>query len=211
MLIRLAISVAILAGTVALPAGARPPVAAAWEIGPVIDGRNYSVNVPPRPAPHRLGIAIDLPLHGNVNYVTFRHGSLTGKRRIVMRYRLEAAPGVRIIPRKGGPQYPSILSLYFQRRGDTWSGRGPYEAYRWFSTFRTHMPVVPGEHELVARLDENWTAVRRSTARTNPQAYHAAIAEADRVGFVLGGGDGYGHGVYATGPARLIVTEFRVE
>jgi hypothetical protein len=28
---------------------------------------------------------------------------------------------------------------------------------------------------------------------------------------VLGGGDGYGHGVFATGPARLIVTEFRVE
>jgi hypothetical protein len=28
---------------------------------------------------------------------------------------------------------------------------------------------------------------------------------------VLGGGDGYGHGVFATGPARLIVTDFRVE
>ena len=50
-----------------------------------------------------------------------------------------------------------------------------------------------------------------SSARTNPAGFRAALAEADQVGFVLGGGDGFGHGVYATGPARLVVTEFRVE
>jgi hypothetical protein len=50
-----------------------------------------------------------------------------------------------------------------------------------------------------------------STARTQPEAFREALAKADQVGFVLGGGDGLGHGVYATGPARLIVTSFRVE
>jgi hypothetical protein len=64
---------------------------------------------------------------------------------------------------------------------------------------------------MVAPLTGNWTAVQSSTARTNPAGFTAAIAEADQVGFVLGGGDGYGHGVHATGRARLIVTEFRVE
>jgi len=31
------------------------------------------------------------------------------------------------------------------------------------------------------------------------------------VGFTLGGGTGYGHGVYANGNARMIVTSFKVE
>jgi hypothetical protein len=50
-----------------------------------------------------------------------------------------------------------------------------------------------------------------STARSAPAAFREAVAEADQVGFVLGGGDGYGHGVHATGRARLVVTSFRVE
>ncbi len=62
-----------------------------------------------------------------------------------------------------------------------------------------------------APLDGNWTAVQKSTARNNPAAFRAAIDAADRAGFVLGGGTGYGHGVFATGRARLTVLEFRVE
>ncbi|HXH53286.1 MAG TPA: hypothetical protein VNH53_07650 [Sphingomicrobium sp.] len=183
---------------------------ALWEIGPIINGRNYSVGSPVRPSPHPRGFAIDIPTRGHVNYVTFRHGSLAGKSRIILRYRLEAAPGVQIFPRTL-PGAPSILSLYFQRGGDTWSSRGPYESYRWYSTFRVHSPIVPGEHVLTAGLNENWTAVQTSSARTNPAGFRQAVVEADRVGFVLGGGEGYGKGVFATGPARLIVTDFRVE
>jgi hypothetical protein len=127
-----------------------------------------------------------------------------------MRYRIEAAPGVRILP-VTAPQLPSIITLYFQRGGDDWSGEGPFEAFRWYATFASQSPVTPGEHVLVAPLGGNWTAVERSSARTNPMAFRQALAGADQVGFVLGGGSGYGHGVFATGPARLVVTQFRVE
>jgi hypothetical protein len=64
---------------------------------------------------------------------------------------------------------------------------------------------------IVAPLDGPWTAVQTSSARNNPAAFRASKVEADQVGFVLGGGDGYGHGIFATGPARLIVLDFRVE
>ena len=37
-----------------------------------------------------------------------------------MRYRIEADPGVRIVPATA-PQSPSIITLYFQRGGDNWS------------------------------------------------------------------------------------------
>jgi hypothetical protein len=104
-----------------------------------------------------------------------------------------------------------MITLYFQRAGDTWSGRGRFETYRWYATFATHTPVAPGDHLMVAPLDGRWTAVEGSTAGANPAAFRAALAQADQVGFVLGGGDGYGHGVFATGRARLTVTDFRIE
>jgi hypothetical protein len=200
-------------GAAALAQGAGYlPSANQWVIGPIIKGRNYSQDVPLHPTPRRGGgWQIDLPQRpSGVHYVTFPHGSLEGKSRIVMRYRIETAPGVRIVPATA-PHLPSILTLYFQRGGDNWSGRGRFEAYRWYATFASHSPLRPGEHVIAAPLTGNWTAVQSSSARSNPAAFRDAAANADQVGFVLGGGDGYGHGVYATGPARLIVTDFRVE
>jgi len=184
----------------------------AWVIGPIIRGRNYSVGAPLRPSARRNGgWHIDLPRHpGSVHYVSFPHGSLAGKTRIVMRYRIEAAPGVRV-EASTAPGTPGMITLYFQRAGDDWSGRRRFEAYRWYATFATQSPITAGDHVMVAPLDGNWTAVESSSARTNPTAFREAIGAADQVGFVLGGGNGYGHGVYATGRARLIVTEFRVE
>ncbi len=104
-----------------------------------------------------------------------------------------------------------MITLYFQRGGDNWSARGLFETYRWYATFATKSPIRPGEHVMVAPLSANWTAIQSSSARNNPAAFREALADADEVGFVLGGGDGFGHGVFATGPARLTVTDFRVE
>jgi hypothetical protein len=186
--------------------------ASAWEIGPIIAGRNYSQGVPLHPSQGANGSwSIELPrAPGGIHYVTFPYGPLTGKRRILIRYRIDAAQGVRILP-VTGPDLPSIITLYFQRSGDNWTGRGRYEAYRWYATFASQSPITSGEHVMIAPLDGNWTAVETSSARTSRTAFRDALAHADRVGFVLGGGDGYGHGVFATGPARLVVTDFRVE
>lgn len=187
-------------------------VASDWTIGPIIRGRNYSRGMPLRPSPRAAGgWQVDLPqAPRSIHYVTFRHGPLASKSRIVMRYRIEADPGVKIVPRTA-PASPSMITLYIQRRGDDWSARGPYEAYRWFANFATQSPVTPGDHVLIAPLAGNWSAVQSSTARTNPAAFRAALTDADEVGFVLGGGDGLGHGVSATGRVRLIVSSFRIE
>ncbi|MGQ0558168.1 MAG: hypothetical protein ACT4OE_01070 [Sphingosinicella sp.] len=211
----MALLAALASGGVEAQRGAPVPAIAdarAWTIGPIIDGRNYSVGMPLQPSPHpRGGFYLDIPrAPGSAHYVTFRHGSLAGKRRIIMRYRVETAPGARIVPTTA-PQMPSLITLYFQRAGDTWRARGRYEAYRWYATFATQSPIAPGEHLMVAPLDGNWTAVETSSARTNPRGFQDALANADQVGFVLGGGDGYGHGVSATGRARLTVLSFRVE
>ncbi|HEX8126413.1 MAG TPA: hypothetical protein VF548_12605 [Allosphingosinicella sp.] len=194
----------------ALPAAASNPES--WTIGPFVRGRNYSKGMPLHPTARRGGgWHLDLPAApGSVHAVTFRHGPLAGKRRIVMRYRVEAARGTRILAASDG-RSPSMITLYFQRRGDNWSGRGRFETYRWYATFATQSPLAPGNHVIVAPLDGPWTAIETSKAVTSPGAFRAALADSDQVGFVLGGGDGFGHGIFATGPARLVVTDFRVE
>jgi hypothetical protein len=206
------------ASAVAKPATrANPMDPSVWEIGPIIGTRNYSVGMPLSPSSHpNGGWYFDIPYPsaeaGHVHYVTFKHGPLSGKSRIVMRYRLEMANGFQLVPTKEQPNsHPSVLTMYFQRRNDDWSGTGKYETYRWWATFAAVTPIQAGEYELSVPLDGKWTAVDTSSAVNNPRAFRDAIRDAERVGFTFGGGDGYGHGVYATGPARFVVTSFQVQ
>lgn len=181
-----------------------PPASGAWQAGPTIYGKDYSAGTVLTET--QDGLAIDIPAAPRSTHYVTRAGSLVGKSRITLRYRVEIPEGASIKP-VTDPALPSMLSLYFQRAGDDWSGNGKYEAFRWYSP-RIDSPITAGEHVLSVGLDENWTAVRTSSAASNPAAFAAAKANTARVGFVLGGGDGRGHGV--TGPARLVITSFDV-
>lgn len=212
---RMFAAAALIAAASAGPASAQPhpSEAGAWEIGPIVRARNLSVGMPRQPSPARRGWSFDFPYPsvgaGHVHYLTFVHGPLTGRRRIEMRYRIDAAPGVRFVPRES-PDQPAVLSLYFQRAGDTWSGRGRYETYRWYAPERTIVPLTPGEHVVSVPLDEAWISVAGRTAAADRAAWREALDETGRVGFVLGWPLGRGHGVYATGPARMTVLSFRI-
>ena len=123
-----AASAALLSG----PAIGGGPPAEAWEIGPIIRGRNYSQRMPLRPDDSRAGPSFAIPgptaAQGSVHYLTVPTGPLRGARAIVLTYRIDAAPGTRFVPR-GSPQLPATLSLYFQRAGDGWTVRQP--DWRW--------------------------------------------------------------------------------
>jgi hypothetical protein len=200
-----------------MPAAAMPAPypswAAAWQIGPIIGGKNYSAGMPLHPSMGRRGWFIDFPYPtveaGHVHYITLNHGPLTGKNEIVMRYRIEANPGVRFVPRET-PGVPATLSLFFQRRGDTWTARGRYATYRWYAPSQTVMPITPGEHSVTVSLNDNWTSVNGRAAAADPMGFREAVDDAEKVGIVLGSAGARGHGVYATGPARLTVTSFQV-
>ncbi len=191
----------------------RPAARSSWEIGPFIRGRDYSVGMPPAPTATAHGWFFDFPgEEGDVHYVTTTTGSLAGKSRIVLRYRIDAAPGVAFVAR-GNPNAVATLSLYFQRAGDNWSGRRQFEHFRWYALESAgRVPLSPGEHEASLPLDpRSWKSVMSSTGADVPEAFRDALANASRVGFVLGGSGGAGHGVYATGPARFTLLSFRVE
>ena len=200
-----------------LSVGALAQVAApqGWTIGPVISGKNYSVNMPLQPTAVRDGFAIDFPYPnkraGHIHYTTFHHGSLAGKREIVMRYRIDAAPGTRFVPQEK-PDREAKLSLYFQRRGDNWGAQGNYKFYRWYAPDAKMKTIAPGEYEIRVPLDPrlDWKSVYHFESSEHPGMFKAAMAQADEVGFVMGDYRLRGHGVFATRPARITVTQFTV-
>ncbi len=205
---------ALLLGGAASTAGT--PAAADWEIGPWIRGKNYSVGMPDTPTPVKgggwsfrfPGPTLD---DGHVHYLTFQHGPLTGKKRIVMRYRIDAKPDVRFVAREYA-QEPATLSLYFQRDGDTWKARGRHIYSRWYAPTAKMGAVTPGTHSITIALDDpDWISVLGGRSGDHPGRLATAMDEAGRVGFVMGSSSARGHGVYATGPAKFTLLEFRVE
>jgi hypothetical protein len=184
----------------------RPQVGTVWQIGPVIERRNYSVGLPASvtvPPPLSFGISPTQQPH----YVTYRHGSLRGATAIRMRYRVEAEPGVIIHGAGCAVTSQSRVTLYFQRSGDSWTSDG----WRWWATPVSQRLAGPGEYEITARLDGRWTSVDKMASDTAPEAFVAAVQDADRVGFTFANCEGYGHGAAATGQAAFTVTEFTVQ
>jgi hypothetical protein len=178
-----------------------------WDIGPEYDGTNYSLNMPAHPGP---GFVIELPTPAHQpHYVTTNYGPLTGKTRITIKGRIEGGP----IFAKDGTS-PAILALYFQRQHDDWQAGDYTSVYRWYGNKTMLTPLVAGPFEVSLGLDEEWTAVRGgpgSSSLDNAEQFKAAIDNAGAVGFVLGGGDGLGHGIMAAAPSSLIVDSFTVE
>lgn len=182
-----------------------------WQIGPIIDGKNYSHNVPPHPMQAGNSWSIEFPNSDGVHYVTADTGPLTLNNTIILAYRVEADPGAQFVA-SSAPTTPAMgPTLYFERCNDDWSGTGQYETYRWWATFATPFPMVPGTFQVSVPMNGKWTAVMSSNAQDQSAAFQAALANACRIGFTFGGGTGYGHGAFVTGGhGRVIVDSFKV-
>ena len=183
----------------------------AWEIGPVIRGRNYSVGMPPHPTATRNGWAFDFPgprrSDGHVHYVTRATGPLDGARGIRVRYRVDARRGTRFIPQET-PNLAPKVSLFIQARGDDWNARRGSEFDRWYSPHGREYTLEPGVHEITIMFDENWIAVMGSDRNRAPREFLRTLQNASRVGLTFGSSSRRGHGIFATGPARFELLEF---
>jgi len=206
---KILVPLALVAAGIATVAVSAPPPGGAWEIGPVIRGKNYSKGMPGSLQDGPQGPYFEFPRQGQgeVHYVSLPVRSLEGARQITVRYRIDAVRGARLMAADGSAQ--GTFGLAFQRAGDNWSAKGRYEAYRWYSP---EAPVMtPGTHTFTARLDDpRWVGVLSSTAGSNPGAFADAKADAQTVSMTFGGGSGRGHGVYATAPARFTLLDFSI-
>jgi hypothetical protein len=183
-----------------------PMQASAWEIGPVIKGRNYSLGLF-QPTQYERGWGFTISPRAEPHYVTFRHGSLRGKTQIRMRFRVEGPKDAIIYGAKCPKGSPSAVLLYFQRKGDNWRTNGA----RWWASFaKVSLRGFMAETEIVAPLNARWTSVLKMNAKDHSNEFAAAKANADRVGFTFANCSGYGHGARATVPVKFVVTSFEV-
>ena len=197
-------------GIAIAPLAAQGPAASQWSIGPWVKGRNHSVGMPSTMSDGREGAFLEFPTEGqgSVHYVTVPVRSLQGARSITLRYRVDAARGVRFVPTEFSSQ-PATVSLYFQRAGDGWTGRTPM--HRWYAPSSHVMTLKPGTYSVTVPLSADWIAMNGSNARAQPGAFAAAVDQAANVGFVFGSSERRGHGVFATGPARFTVLDYSID
>lgn len=171
-----------------------------WEIGPVIDGKNYSSGMPRRTATG----SFTFPRCGDglVKYLTLPHRASLDGMTMSLKYEIV---GDGELATDTGTRYARV-SLYFQQRGDDWHAKGGTEFARWWSRYED---LTSGEHLIEADLVfDQWTSIVSvgtagdfARARNNPQ----------RVGFTFGGGSGKGHGVCArSGTVKFVLNSFRV-
>jgi hypothetical protein len=170
-----------------------------WEIGPVINGRNYSLGLP-----NETDGTFPISPTAQPHYVTKPSGPLTGKTAIRLRYRVE---GNATIHGAGcGALSPSKVTIYFQREGDNWAKEG----YRWWATFASQRLTAAGEYEITAPLSGRWTGIESANAYDDKPLFDKALEETARVGFTFANCTGYGHGAQATGPMRFTIVRFEV-
>lgn len=151
------------------------------------------------------GNVITIPLTDGCHYITKASGALTSISEIQMRYKVEMEGEIKP---SSDPAFPSVgPTIYFQVCNDDMRTDGN----RWWATFASPMPIVAGDFSIVAPMKAKWTSVIKMNSIDNAAAFQKARANVCRIGFTLGGGTGYGHGVFATGPAKIIITSFTVE
>lgn len=174
------------------------PRTAGWEVGPIMDGQNFSKNCP-ETFTDNFTIGPCEP-----HYVTRATGPLTGKTQVRLRFKLEGDRlyGVRPECNKG----PATLDLHFSANvpGEQW------ETGRWWASFAT-VTLTPGEYTVTAPFSGRWTAVMTSNAHDSPEAFRTALAKAERIGFTFGDCTGRGHGAASFGRTSFTLLEWAVE
>lgn len=168
-----------------------------WYIGPIVNGKNRSFNMPLYPDTDGDDVwSIEVPKESHPHYIT-KASKFT--KRIHFKYEVKGT--FTCVER---PDQPASCSLFFQRKGDTYAGTGKYAHYRWYST--QAFPLTEGIHEFTVDLEyKNWINVQGPDTEQN---FLAAIAKMARVGIVFGGAGGRGHG--ARGPASYRLLEWNV-
>lgn len=179
----------------------------AWEIGPIVGTRNYSLGLPVNPTKHPEGFEFAISPTAEPHYITKATGPLTAYKAIRMRYRVEGPSEAHIYGKGCSEASGSAVTLYIEHKADDWSRDG----YRWWATQHTVALTGPVEAEIVAPLDGYWSSVFAFTTDTHRAVFNDAKANAARIGFTFANCEGYGHGTRSTLPVKFIVTYFGVE
>jgi hypothetical protein len=164
-----------------------------------------SPGMPKAPTVSGVGWWFDFPTkaYSHVHYVQdFQPPALKPGMTLTARFRIDGDAG---FVAQESPLETATVTLLVQRKGDDWSARGKYAAYRWYSG--EQIALAPGEHVLRVPLTADaWGDVYGGH---DPRAFADALANVENIGLVFGSPGGRGHGVYALGSARFQLISMR--
>lgn len=164
----------------------------------------YSHNVTLTQSPG--GFTFTFPTKDGVHYIVKSASKLSGT--ITATF---AVTGGKFVAAGGGKPR---AGLYFQRKGDTMSGAGDYEWYRWWSNpqaVRLVPEIVNGNHTFVLTAPlqpKYWSSVYGKFGNENVKMFNAAKDNIAVIGFSFGDDFGFGHGVWSVGKATFTLTKF---
>jgi hypothetical protein len=176
---------------------AREP--AGWYAGPIFEGKSGSPNVKAE------GNGFKFPVNKDgIHYFTKARGPINGLK-LRVTGTIEAAPDVKFVGVEDGA--PATMSVYIQRENIDWQGGFS----RWCCPLEYRYDLKAGPFDITVPLTSvMWMGATDQTSETAPAEFMATLAQPGRVGVVFGGNAGRGHGVYATGEARLVNLEWSV-
>lgn len=177
-----------------------------WYIGPIINGKDYSIGMPLKPTTVvNDGWVINFPsTGGKVDYISLKNPQpLLGARAISVTYEIT---GGGFTPYEE-PTKQALFGLEFQRRGDNWSASGAYASYRWYG--HPALTLQAGKGVLMIPLVLSaWSNVYGQS--TDQAGFNLALTYVDNISITFGHSSGVGHGVYATQPSTFRMVKFEV-
>ena len=190
----------ILASLLLAACGQKPPVNT-WYAGPIIRGENYSQDVKLQPA----GAGWQTTLSGAkeldgalITKPPITAGSIT------VSYTIS---GGELYPTDPGASEPYV-TVFLQKGGDAWSGKGQYAGYRWYSA--RALPATEGTHTATISLTDNmaWVNYAGAAARDVP-GFQQALASTGTMGLGFGHWGGRMHGVRSRTTTAIRLNDWR--
>lgn len=172
-----------------------------WIIGPIVHGTNYSKGLPLRPHETDDGWEFELDVGQEADGVTRDCNGLAGVKAIRFGLTVSDNPNAKLYPSEF-PDRQAGITVFFQRRGDNFSGRGKYETYRWYSK---SFPIKPGGFvDVDVPLEPAaWKAVGSTHGTDAPDLFKLAVENAGRIGIGFGSPGGRMHGICTTAPVEI--------
>lgn len=186
-----------------------PPVSTErFEVGPTINGMNYSPGMPPRtdgsfefPVANSHIYPNTAKTNNSIHYLLEPRGPLPVGGTIRLDYEV-SGPAEALIGATNGTAFTQ-LAVMVQRAGDDWSGIPPKDGWRWYSGLRG--TLTAGRHVLDIPLTwedmpfpMSWGSV--GGIKASEAQFLDTLANAATWAITFGDDDGAGHGVASTQP-----------
>lgn len=163
--------------------------------------------------------SFNFPSGGHVNSIEQKQGPIKFKKTVTFTCRVKPLSGnpkfQSLDPAPAPPSLAPNARVLIQRKNDDWTCGSSTQNYRWWSTGSMCVFLKADGQTYtysVKLIPKNWTNCWGKSASQFPNEFKAALANADNVQIVFGGGNSFSHGVRVkNGTAQFQLLSFSIK